>query len=223
MKFTDEQIKRFWAKVDKKSENECWEWTAGRDSSGYGNFKLNGKTITASRLSWIIKNGPILNSCVVCHSCDNPPCINPGHLFLGTVLDNSIDMVKKNRHRWSGRTHCNYGHELTSDNVYVKEKRVINGIELGSRSCRKCANARSSEYDKNSRQKVNTRRREKNKKDKDNGIYDYEKEKIRRKKIYKNRQADEIKRLAYNEKMREYRKKRKSEGNPIKRNKSTNE
>lgn len=85
---------RFWAKVEKGPD--CWEWKAFRNK-GYGKFTYNGRMYLAHRLSWILTNGPIPDGLGVLHSCDNPPCVNPDHLFLGTQLDNMRDASNKGR------------------------------------------------------------------------------------------------------------------------------
>lgn len=86
---------RFWSKVRKG--DGCWEWTAWINSNGYGEFTKDHKNLKASRVSWILTYGPIPDGLFVCHHCDNPPCVRPDHLFLGTPLDNMRDMIAKGR------------------------------------------------------------------------------------------------------------------------------
>lgn len=93
-------MEKFWAKVNK--DGECWEWTGAADYDGYGQLKIKGKMHTAHRMSWELANGPIPRgegphgTCVL-HKCDNPSCVNPAHLFLGTHQDNVTDKVTKGR------------------------------------------------------------------------------------------------------------------------------
>ena len=115
----------FWANVDKQSETECWPWK-GRPTKvgGYGVLLRTHKLIRAHRLSWEIHYGPIpagngYHGICVCHECDNPICVNPDHLFLGSQQQNIDDMVNKERRK---------GHYIGEKNpsAHLTEKQVIN-------------------------------------------------------------------------------------------------
>lgn len=87
---------RFWSKVD--PSGRCWEWTAYRKPNGYGAFMLRkGVFVGAHTVSFALVHGPIPAGMSICHKCDNPPCVNPDHLFLGTQRDNAFDMFAKGR------------------------------------------------------------------------------------------------------------------------------
>ena len=87
---------RFWRHV-KKSDG-CWEWTAGNNGHGYGwATRYRQLSVAAHRFSWEMHFGPIPPGLIVCHHCDNPPCVRPDHLFVGTYKDNMQDCVRKGR------------------------------------------------------------------------------------------------------------------------------
>lgn len=94
-------IQRFWERVERGGPDECWPWTAARKGTpyAYGHLLFLGRFSSAHRVAWELTNGPIPEGLHACHHCDNPPCCNPSHLFLGTAKDNARDMVEKGRHR----------------------------------------------------------------------------------------------------------------------------
>lgn len=104
--YSDEFVYRFWSKVEKT--DDCWLWIAGTDKNGYGLIKLDGRSLRAHRISWMLKNNQLIpNQMFVCHSCDNPSCVNPAHLWLGTAQDNARDRDVKGRHGF-GRVGATY-------------------------------------------------------------------------------------------------------------------
>ena len=86
----------FWGRVAVRGSNDCWEWQRSRNADGYGQVRLLGENV-AHRLAWVLTNGAITSNLCVCHKCDNPPCCNPAHLFLGTKADNANDRDNKKR------------------------------------------------------------------------------------------------------------------------------
>lgn len=88
---------RFWARVAKLGDHECWEWQGWRVNGGYGRFKHERRCVYAHRFSYTLHFGSLADNLDVCHRCDNPSCVNPAHLFTGTHLDNMKDMSAKGR------------------------------------------------------------------------------------------------------------------------------
>lgn len=100
----DKTKERFWSKVAKGKEDECWIWEAASTRDGYGQFYNGERLVVATRFLWETINGPIPKGMLVCHHCDNPSCVNPSHLFLGTHKDNADDACRKGRFYKDGKS-----------------------------------------------------------------------------------------------------------------------
>jgi hypothetical protein len=126
MNYNLKLLKRFWKMVDIPQDwiNDCWEWKGTLNDKGYGRFSIKGLQIGAHRFMFQCCNGPIPNGLLVRHLCDNPSCVNPNHLLIGTYQDNSDDAVERNR------TCCGENHiwsKLTEENV----KDILNSLWAG--------------------------------------------------------------------------------------------
>lgn len=129
--FSPTIVSRFWAKVDKTSSpNGCWLWMAFTKKPGHGTIHMGGRNtghIHAHRLSWILHFGPIPNGLYALHDCpggDNAACVNPAHLWLGSLGENATDMVGKGRSSF-GEKH--WKHKLTWEQVAEIRFRYSNG------------------------------------------------------------------------------------------------
>ena len=101
---------RFESKINKLPNGGCWIWNGGNNEKGYGMIQVGGKQIRAHRLSYELYVGAVPPGMLVCHSCDNPPCCNPKHLWLGTNADNQRDKLNK------GRDHFSNGYVMSDKN-----------------------------------------------------------------------------------------------------------
>lgn len=156
--YTPRDIERFWSKVDRSGgPDACWMWTAARHEFGYGKIRVQRKDVGAHRVAWEITNGPVPEGMFVCHTCDNPPCCNPAHLWIGTSTENAADRHAKGRsyggdrhwqrvhpelrlrgsHHWShqhpsrvARGEAHGRAHLTADNVRAIRQRYAMGATL---------------------------------------------------------------------------------------------
>lgn len=117
----------FFARIQRS--DACWLWTGGRGTRQYGKWSVRGKWYPAHRLAYTAFVGLIPDGMLVLHKCDNPPCVRPDHLFLGTHADNTADMIAKGRSQFSA-TACVHGHAFTPGNTRLSPR--------GHKECREC-------------------------------------------------------------------------------------
>jgi hypothetical protein len=130
----EQRTASFWRKVDRRGPDECWPWKAGKQGFGYGQFFIPGRILNAHRIAYLMINGPIPSGLFVLHRCDNAPCCNPAHLFLGTQAVNIADKCNKRRQA-AGSAHGSITHpeklkrgaensnsKLTTENVIAIRK-----------------------------------------------------------------------------------------------------
>jgi hypothetical protein len=135
---------RLWSRVVPAGPSECWVFKGSGTARGeHGVIRAGSRAEKAHRVAWQLVNGPIPEGMCVCHRCDNPPCINPSHLFLGTIADNNRDRHQKGRRKnleagrakrhaaIRARTHCPHGHAYDASNTLIRAN--------GSRECRACS------------------------------------------------------------------------------------
>jgi len=133
-----DSIERFWSKVDQSGgPGACWPWNGGRDERGYGIFYTDNGRRKNRAHRWLLgylRGAPLVGAQSgvedACHRCDNPPCCNPAHLYVGTRKRNAADAVERSRLWMLQRTRCPAGHPYDDVNTYVNP--------AGSRKCRTC-------------------------------------------------------------------------------------
>lgn len=136
--YDESTIARFWAKVDRRGGDECWEWKGGRCKRGYGRIRVKNprRIVRAHIFAYQLARGRT-HGLFVCHSCDNPPCCNPAHLWLGANLDNMADMVRKGRGpRKDERGERNGNARLTEAQVLLIKQQIgagENNTKIGAR------------------------------------------------------------------------------------------
>lgn len=126
-------MNRFWSKVDKTSN--CWEWQAAKDVDGYGRFQLNGKTGLAHRIAYELDVGEIPEGMCVLHKCDNPKCVRPDHLFVGTHADNVRDREEKGRGGHGTLNGTDHGRSILTDEdvIWIRSKPNMNQTEMAKK------------------------------------------------------------------------------------------
>lgn len=126
---------RFWAKVRKAPGDACYEWTGHRNRDGYGTFRPDGantSSVPAHRVAWVLAGDELTDDMLICHTCDNPPCVRRSHLFDGTPADNTADMMAKGRHR-AGNTVATAARG-SRHGSRTKPERLARGDRNGSRT-----------------------------------------------------------------------------------------
>jgi DNA-binding XRE family transcriptional regulator len=132
---SEKDFARFHSKVNRGERDECWPWVGGKFRKGYGSFWMAGKNFRANRVAFATFYGFDPVGMQICHSCDRPDCVNPGHLWAGTNAENQRDSVRKGRHQAPDNKGERNGHsKLTADKVRkIRESVGVSQRDLGVR------------------------------------------------------------------------------------------
>jgi hypothetical protein len=142
------------------TDKGCWEWQGSTENfrnikpgqRGYSMTSFRSKRVRLHRWSLAHKLGrPIAPKMQAGHSCDNPPCWNPDHLYETTNQQNHIDGGKRGRMNGQSKTHCKHGHEFTPENTYWSRRYTVNGVVGMIRNCRECSRIKCRQYWKDGR------------------------------------------------------------------------
>ena len=128
-KLTERQLRNFWTKVARLGPGDCWEWGGALDTSGYGLVHLDSVLYKAHRVAYSVGKASQPGASYVCHSCDNPRCCNPSHLWLGTARDNAHDRDEKER-QYAAQGEDHYRSILTTKQV-IEIKTTLKNWEWG--------------------------------------------------------------------------------------------
>lgn len=143
---------RFWSRVEKKGQDDCWEWQGSKNQLGYGKVDFQRKRYKAHRFAWFLTTGHHPQGWLL-HDCDNPSCVNPNHLREGTHKENMADMVDRRRHWTHNRTHCKNNHDLR----LPQATRVIRHKQRDERICVQCDRDRKRRWEMKQKGSIPTR------------------------------------------------------------------
>jgi len=133
----EKTVRRFWSRVDRRGEEECWHWSGPLNGKGYGQVQVNGTTTGVHRLSYMIHKGDIAPGLVIDHQCRTRNCVNPAHLRAVTprinALENNVGLTATN----ARKTHCYNGHPFTPENTISDQ---------GARRCKQCHSVNRRRY-----------------------------------------------------------------------------
>lgn len=157
IEITPTLLRNFWARTEKRADDECWPWKGAvlkRDGRGFCPAGRRGRL--ATHVSLAIAGRPLTPGMCACHSCNNANCVNPHHLYEATAQQNTADAIRDGRVPYTWKTHCKNGHELSGENLY--DAPPSPGRPWKSRVCRECKRIARKVYE-DRRTQLGTRRK----------------------------------------------------------------